>query len=132
MTKKNDLMKRALIGLGVLQLSSCGSLSSQPESSSHDGQNTVITSPTFSPDDVEMEERAESEIDPINASGGHRRFSGVGEQDKGHCLGVNSCKGLSNCSGQLNSCKGLNACKGQGWFRLGREECEDQGGEFQP
>jgi hypothetical protein len=39
--------------------------------------------------------------------------------EKVHCLGINSCKGKSECSVEgKTSCAGQNACKGQGWVSL--------------
>ena len=39
--------------------------------------------------------------------------------EKVHCLGINSCKGKSECAVDgKTSCKGQNACKGQGWISL--------------
>ncbi|HMK90437.1 MAG TPA: hypothetical protein VK446_12505 [Methylocystis sp.] len=49
---------------------------------------------------------------------------------KVHCLGVNSCKGQSDCMTPKNSCKGANACKGQGWvFKESAEACKQEGGK---
>jgi uncharacterized membrane protein len=49
---------------------------------------------------------------------------------KVHCLGVNSCKGKSDCHTPKNACKGMNACKGQGWlYKQSAKECEDAGGK---
>lgn len=49
---------------------------------------------------------------------------------KVHCLGVNSCKGKSDCHSPKNACKGMNACKGQGWnFTETAKACEDAGGK---
>lgn len=46
-----------------------------------------------------------------------------------HCVGVNSCKGMSACKSANNSCKGLNSCKGQGWAPAeSAEACAAQGG----
>lgn len=48
-----------------------------------------------------------------------------------HCLGINECKGLSECAGPKgeNSCQGLNECKGMGWISVASEQdCADQGG----
>ena len=46
-----------------------------------------------------------------------------------HCLGVNSCKGSSECGVEgKTSCKGHNACKGQGWISLSKKDCKKQGG----
>ena len=49
---------------------------------------------------------------------------------KVHCLGVNSCKGKSDCMTPKNSCKAMNACKGQGWIFVESEKaCADAGGK---
>ncbi len=48
---------------------------------------------------------------------------------KVHCLGINSCKGKSDCHSPKNACKGMNACKGKGWnFAESAKACEDAGG----
>ncbi|MFY9629782.1 MAG: hypothetical protein WAK03_16755 [Methylocystis sp.] len=49
---------------------------------------------------------------------------------KVHCLGVNSCKGKSDCMTPKNSCAGMNACKGQGWiYKDSEKACQDEGGK---
>ena len=50
--------------------------------------------------------------------------------EKGQCLGVNACKGKSDCKTAKSECKGHNACKGQGYLMLSKEECEQKGGKF--
>jgi len=46
------------------------------------------------------------------------------------CMGINSCKGHSECATAGSSCKGQNACKGQGWkMKASKEECEAAGGK---
>lgn len=46
-----------------------------------------------------------------------------------HCLGVNACKGTSECGVEGKSaCSGKNACKGQGWTSLTKKECKKQKG----
>ncbi len=46
------------------------------------------------------------------------------------CLGVNSCKGKSDCMTPKNSCKGMNECKGQGWvFEDSEANCAKEGGK---
>jgi hypothetical protein len=48
---------------------------------------------------------------------------------KVQCLGVNSCKGQSDCHSPKNACQGKNSCKGQGWkFVESAKACEDAGG----
>ena len=49
---------------------------------------------------------------------------------KGHCMGVNACKGQSACKGAHSACKGLNACKGQGFLSKTRAACKREGGRF--
>lgn len=51
--------------------------------------------------------------------------------EKGHCMGVNACKGQSGCKTANNECKGMNACKGQGWLEMTQEECTSKGGTFE-
>jgi uncharacterized membrane protein len=47
-----------------------------------------------------------------------------------HCLGVNSCKGKSDCHTPKNACKGNNSCKGQGWlYKESAQACTDAGGK---
>lgn len=46
-----------------------------------------------------------------------------------HCMGINGCKGQSECKSAKNDCKGHNACKGQGWVtKASAKECKDAGG----
>ncbi|MFI5344788.1 MAG: hypothetical protein ACHQ51_00285 [Elusimicrobiota bacterium] len=55
----------------------------------------------------------------------HKKMSA----EKVHCLGVNACKGKSECSVEGKSqCKGQNACKGQGWVSLTAKSCKKQKG----
>ena len=47
-----------------------------------------------------------------------------------HCMGINACKGQSECKTAAGSCKGTNACKGQGWLAVASaEECAEKGGK---
>jgi hypothetical protein len=48
---------------------------------------------------------------------------------KVHCVGVNSCKGQSDCKSATNSCKGQNACKGKGFVAMTKSECDAKGGK---
>ncbi len=50
------------------------------------------------------------------------------ESAKGHCIGVNACKGNSSCKTASSSCKGQNACKGQGFVDLTEGQCTQLGG----
>jgi len=46
-----------------------------------------------------------------------------------HCLGVNACKGTSECGVDgKHGCTGQNACKGQGWISLTKRDCKKQKG----
>lgn len=46
-----------------------------------------------------------------------------------HCMGVNACKGKSDCASASNSCKGQNACKGKGFIAMTDKECKAKGGK---
>lgn len=48
-----------------------------------------------------------------------------------HCVGVNACKGKSECATASNACKGTNACKGQGMTVTSEQECKAKGGKVQ-
>ena len=50
---------------------------------------------------------------------------------KVHCMGVNACKGQSECKTGNSSCKGLNACKGHGFLSTTKAECDAQDGKVQ-
>jgi hypothetical protein len=50
------------------------------------------------------------------------------EEGKVHCVGVNGCKGKSECATAANACKGQNGCKGQGFVSLTEKECKDKKG----
>ena len=54
-----------------------------------------------------------------------------GEDAKIECLGVNACKGLSECKTANTGCKAQNACKGQGWLPMTKAECDAAGGKVQ-
>ena len=41
-----------------------------------------------------------------------------------HCVGVNSCKGQTDCAAAGHDCSGKNACKGKGWKTMSAEDCE--------
>lgn len=53
------------------------------------------------------------------------------EAGKVHCVGVNGCKGKSECATAENSCKGQNACKGKGWVSMTEKMCKEKGGMVQ-
>jgi hypothetical protein len=45
------------------------------------------------------------------------------------CVGVNSCKGTSDCKTAKSECKGQNSCKGMGWnSKKSEAECKAAGG----
>ena len=46
-----------------------------------------------------------------------------------HCVGINSCKGTSDCKTAKSECKGQNSCKGQGWVgKKSEADCKAAGG----
>jgi uncharacterized membrane protein len=45
------------------------------------------------------------------------------------CMGINACKGTSECATATSSCKGSNSCKGQGWVHTSKEDCTAKGGK---
>jgi hypothetical protein len=53
------------------------------------------------------------------------------EAGKVHCLGINGCKGKSDCKTASNACKGQNACKGKGMTVTSEKECADKGGKVE-
>ncbi|MDE2143543.1 MAG: hypothetical protein KGJ84_14140 [Elusimicrobia bacterium] len=54
---------------------------------------------------------------PVKKAHGHHKMHKKAEAV--HCLGINACKGKSECAVEGKSqCKGQNACKGQGWVSL--------------
>lgn len=50
---------------------------------------------------------------------------------KGHCVGVNECKGKSACGTAANACAGQNACKGKGFLEMTKADCDKAGGKFE-
>ena len=44
-------------------------------------------------------------------------------------MGINACKGTSECATASNACQGHNSCKGQGWVHASKEECDTKGGK---
>lgn len=45
------------------------------------------------------------------------------------CVGINGCKGQSECKTASNECKGMNSCKGHGWVsKASKDECTKAGG----
>jgi hypothetical protein len=54
----------------------------------------------------------------------------AGASSIGHCMGVNACKGHSDCKTAKNACKGQNACKVQGFVEMTKQTCMQIGGDF--
>ncbi len=52
---------------------------------------------------------------PANASG---------KEEKGHCVGANSCKAKSACKTADNECAGQNGCKGKGFLETTKAKCD--------
>jgi hypothetical protein len=50
------------------------------------------------------------------------------EAGKVHCVGINGCKGKSECKTSASDCKGQNACKGKGWVSTTEKMCKEKGG----
>ena len=48
-----------------------------------------------------------------------------------HCLGINGCKGKSDCATADNACKGHNACNGKGWVATSAKDCTKKGGKVE-
>ena len=55
----------------------------------------------------------------------------AGEEANIHCVGVNTCKGTSDCKTASSECAGLNSCKGQGFVALTETQCTKIGGEVE-
>ena len=53
------------------------------------------------------------------------------ETAKIHCVGVNACKGQSDCKSASNACKGQNECKGQGFVAMTAKQCTAVGGKIE-
>ena len=53
------------------------------------------------------------------------------DEAKVQCVGVNSCKGHSDCATASSACKGQNSCKGQGFLSLTKAECDEKGGTYE-
>lgn len=51
------------------------------------------------------------------------------ESGKVNCMGINECKGQSQCHTASHGCAGQNACKGKGWIQVTRAECDEKGGK---
>jgi hypothetical protein len=52
-------------------------------------------------------------------------------EGKVHCVGVNACKGKSDCKTASNACKGMNACKGKGMNAMSEKDCTAKGGKVE-
>jgi len=62
-------------------------------------------------------------------SSGHALAPASAADDtKVKCVGVNACKGKSECATEKNACATQNACKGRGWITLSEKECRTHGG----
>lgn len=49
---------------------------------------------------------------------------------KVHCMGINSCKGKSECAVDgAHGCSGANECKGKGWITVTMKECNEKKGK---
>lgn len=48
-----------------------------------------------------------------------------------HCVGVNACKGMSDCHTAESSCAGQNSCKGKGYVEMSRKTCQQIGGKVE-
>ena len=53
------------------------------------------------------------------------------EAGKIHCVGLNACKGKSECKTANNACKGQNECKGQGFVYMTPDACKAKGGTIE-
>jgi hypothetical protein len=53
------------------------------------------------------------------------------EEAKVHCIGINGCKGKSECATASNACKGMNACKGKGMTVTSEKDCVAKGGKVE-
>lgn len=59
------------------------------------------------------------------ATGAALNLATAATEGKVQCIGVNACKGHSECQTAASSCTGMNACKGQGWISKTKAECEE-------
>ena len=50
-------------------------------------------------------------------------------EGKVQCLGINACKGKSDCATASNACKGMNQCNGKGMTITSAKDCQDKGGK---
>ena len=63
--------------------------------------------------------------------GGTAGTASAAETAKVHCVGLNACKGTSDCKTASNACKGQNECKGQGFTAMTEKDCKAQGGKIE-
>lgn len=58
-------------------------------------------------------------------------IAGMGDKsgDTVKCMGVNACKGKSDCKTAESSCNGKNSCKGHGYVEMSKHACEAVGGK---
>lgn len=64
------------------------------------------------------------------ANGAAASEDGGGTDAEVKCLGVNECKGNSQCGVPGgHSCHGENSCKGKGWIKMSEKDCKDKGGK---
>ncbi len=62
------------------------------------------------------------------AAGGLAPIAAHAQDAKVQCMGVNACKGKTECATANNACKGQNACKGKGVMAMTEAECKAAGG----
>ncbi|MCW5626331.1 MAG: hypothetical protein KIT73_16575 [Burkholderiales bacterium] len=63
--------------------------------------------------------------------GGMVAPAAAADEAKVHCMGVNACKGKSDCKTAASDCKGHNACKGQGFVAMTEKQCTAKGGKVE-
>jgi uncharacterized membrane protein len=66
----------------------------------------------------------------LAVSGAMLTKTAAAAEGKIQCIGVNSCKGHSECKTASSSCTGLNACKGQSWVSKTKAECKTLKGKI--
>ncbi len=85
--------------------------------------------PAFADHHEKKPEGGEAPKGEKKAKGHHHDKKGGKGAEKVHCLGVNSCKGTSECGVDgAHGCSGQNACKGKGWISLAKKDCKKKGG----
>jgi hypothetical protein len=63
--------------------------------------------------------------------GGAASTVSAAEAGKIHCVGLNACKGTSDCKTATNACKGKNECKGRGFLAMSEKDCKAKGGTIE-